>query len=76
MKFSHSRKPSNAIGDHIELVTYLVRKPGMSRKEFNDHWQNTYSKVIASWAEKHGVVSYKQVCILRRPVAYDGIILE
>lgn len=57
----HSRKPSTATGDHIELITYLRRKPGLTRAQFNTHWQSVHAKKIAPWAEKHGVISYKQI---------------
>jgi hypothetical protein len=58
----HSRKPSTAVGDHIEVLMYVRRKPGMSREDFYKHWQGTHARLVAPWAEKHGVVSYKQVC--------------
>jgi hypothetical protein len=60
-KILHSRKPSTAVGDHVELIMYLRRKPGTTRGEFYEYWQNTHAKLIALWAEKHGVISYKQV---------------
>jgi hypothetical protein len=57
----HSRKPSTAAGDHFEILMYIRRKPGTSREEFYKHWQLKHARLIAPWAEKHGVVSYTQV---------------
>ncbi|KAF2435025.1 hypothetical protein EJ08DRAFT_626312 [Tothia fuscella] len=85
----HSRKPSTAAGDHIEVLMYLRRKPGMSREEFYKHWSTVHARKVGPWAEKHGIHTHGTIIPnnigihspsepittteLIQPVKFDGI---
>lgn len=65
----HSRNVSTAtahppeqVTEHFQFIFYLRRKPGMSKEQFYDHWEHVHAKKVAPWAERVGVVSYRQVC--------------
>jgi len=49
---------------HVQATAYIKRKPGLTQAQFYDYWQNVHARKVAPWAEKHGVLSYKQVNML------------
>jgi len=57
----HSRNVSSVTAERYQTIAYLRRKPGLTKAQFYDHWQNIHAKKVAPWAEKHGIISYKQV---------------
>lgn len=44
-----------------QMIAYIRRAPHVSMDEFYEHWGKTHSTLIAPWAEKYGVKTYKQV---------------
>jgi hypothetical protein len=48
-------------GQPWTLIAFITRKPGTSREEFSLHWQKTHAVLVAPWAEKWGIIKYRQV---------------
>jgi hypothetical protein len=44
----------------ILIVTFIKRNPNLSREEFYKHWSTIHAPIVAPWAEKHGVLQYRQ----------------
>ncbi|KAL8365407.1 hypothetical protein RB595_004285 [Gaeumannomyces hyphopodioides] len=44
-----------------QLLSYIKRKPGMSREEFWDHWHSTHAPIVAPLATKFGINGYSQM---------------
>jgi len=50
--------------DHIPTTTILVyirRKPGLTSEQFYDHWETVHARIVAPWAEKNGLLGYRQI---------------
>lgn len=44
------------------MIIFLKRRSDMSEQEFYNYWAKHHGALVAPWAVKHGVLSYKQVC--------------
>lgn len=44
----------------VQIVTFIKRNPKLSREEFYKHWSTVHAPMVAPWAEKHGVLQYRQ----------------
>lgn len=45
----------------ITVGSFIHRKPGMSEAEFYEYWYTRHGAFVAPWAEKYGLVAYRQV---------------
>lgn len=43
------------------MVIFLKRRPELTEKQFYEYWAKTHGPLVAPWAAKHGVLTYKQV---------------
>ncbi|KIW00660.1 uncharacterized protein PV09_07847 [Verruconis gallopava] len=43
-----------------QIVTFIARNPKLTREEFYKHWGTVHAPLVAPWAEKHGIISYRQ----------------
>jgi hypothetical protein len=43
-----------------QIVTFIARKPSLTLERFYKHWSTVHAPIVAPWAEKHGIISYKQ----------------
>ena len=44
----------------IQIVTFIKRNPKLSREDFYKHWREVHAPIVAPWAEKHGILTYRQ----------------
>lgn len=47
--------------DYIQILTYIARKPSLTREQFYHYWETVHGPKVAPWAEKHGIKQYQQV---------------
>lgn len=45
----------------IQILTYIRRNPSLSRSEFYDYWRTKHAPIVAPWAQKYGILSYRQI---------------
>ncbi|KAL8335278.1 hypothetical protein RB598_009464 [Gaeumannomyces tritici] len=45
----------------MQLLSYIKRKPGMSREDFWKHWDSTHAPIVAPLATKLGINAYSQM---------------
>ncbi|KAF2736299.1 hypothetical protein EJ04DRAFT_575442 [Polyplosphaeria fusca] len=46
---------------HIQILTYIKRKPSLTPAQFYDHWERTHGPKVIPWCEKHGIQRYQQI---------------
>jgi hypothetical protein len=56
--------PASAVVEHVQAIAYLKRKPELSLSQFYAYWEHIHAKKVLPWAEKHGVLSYRQVSLM------------
>jgi hypothetical protein len=47
----------------VQIVVYIKRNPVKTQKQFYHYWENTHAPLVAPWAQKHGIISYRQVLV-------------
>lgn len=52
----------------IKLVMCLRRKPGLSRSEFQEYWQNNHAPLFMRFADSYGTRKYLQDHTLDTPL--------
>lgn len=52
----------------IKLVMCLRRKPGLSRAEFLDYWENKHAPLFMRFADSYGTKKYLQDHIIDTPL--------
>lgn len=43
-----------------QIVAFIKRNPNLSREDFYKYWSTIHAPLVAPWAEKHGIISYRQ----------------
>ncbi|RYP07286.1 hypothetical protein DL764_002601 [Monosporascus ibericus] len=49
------------------------RKPGMTAREFYDHWEHVHGPLVRSWVEGYGFLGYTQVRLTPNPLRNSRI---
>ncbi|RYP67651.1 hypothetical protein DL769_005722 [Monosporascus sp. CRB-8-3] len=47
--------------DTLVYMAFFRRKPGVTVREFYDHWEHVHGPLVRPWMEKYGFVGYTQV---------------
>jgi hypothetical protein len=44
----------------VQIVAFICRNPKLTVEEFYKRWSTVHAPIVAPWAEKHGIISYRQ----------------
>lgn len=50
-------------GEVYVSISFLKKNPDLSPEQFYEHWEKVHGALVKPWAQKHGFISYKQVCM-------------
>lgn len=45
----------------IQILTYIRHNPSLSPSEFYTYWRTKYAPIVAPWAQKYGMLSYRRI---------------
>ncbi|RYP79754.1 hypothetical protein DL770_006543 [Monosporascus sp. CRB-9-2] len=59
---SQITEPDSAERDNtLMYMAFFRRKPGVTAREFYDHWEHVHGPLVRPWVEKYGFLGYTQV---------------
>ncbi len=47
----------NAANEPARILTFFIRRTGLSEAEYNDHWKNIHGPLVVPWALQYGTYS-------------------